>query len=112
MSQGSAASERTSTRASVSVGECPTSTPSLRVVGRAHLTHLARRQPEQVEDGVEPAGGDRGVGGLAQLLLRTKGDAEPRLLEHEDVVGAVADGDDLIEEEALGLRDRIEQLGL
>jgi hypothetical protein len=40
-----------------------------------------------------------------------EGDAEAGALEHERVVGAVADRDHLVEEHPLGLRDRLEQLG-
>src|SRR5205823_12359991 len=73
---------------------------------------VAARDAEQVEDGVEPARADGAVRGLAQLGLGVAGDPEPRLLQHVEIVRAVADGDHLLERNPFARRQLLEELRL
>ena len=43
--------------------------------------------------------------------LRVKGDAKAGFFEHEEIIRAVADRDDLIERDAFLLRDRVQEFG-
>jgi hypothetical protein len=47
-----------------------------------------------------------------QLGFRVERDAETRALQHEQVVGAVADGDGLLDVDAFALGDGVEEVRL
>lgn len=73
---------------------------------------VAVADSDEVEKAVEAEVGDGLVGGLADEGFGAIGDAHACQVEHGDIVGAVADGNDLFQRDAFVVGDLREDLGL
>src|SRR5690606_23839424 len=73
---------------------------------------LAVTEAQQIENAVQPQGGDRLLGGLLDQRFGAEGHTEAGQAKHRQVVGAVADRDGLLQLQALLLRQLAQQIGL
>jgi len=73
---------------------------------------VAVADSDEVEESVEAEVGDGLVGGLADQRFGAIGNAHAGEVEHGDIVGAIADGNNLFERDAFGVGDLREEVGL
>ena len=66
--------------------------------------------PEEIEDGIEAEGGDGVLGFLAHERLGAVGNAHAGETEHGEIIGAIANGDGLIEGNSLFSADCLQHL--
>ena len=69
-------------------------------------------ESQQIENPVQPQGRDGLLGRLLDQRLGAEGDTEARQAEHRQIIGAVADGDGLLQAQTFLLRQFAQQISL